>query len=141
MTGVQTCALPIQYALYMGSPTASRIGYNFHADILKSWTPENPTSNIPRFRFDEQYNNATSDRFLTSANYLSLQNINFGYTLSQNIVRKMYLTKLRVYLSCDNVWLWTKRQGIDPRQSISGSVNNTYYAPIRTISGGFSVSF
>ncbi len=130
-----------QYALYMGSPTASRIGYNFHADILKSWTPENPTSNIPRFRFDEQYNNATSDRFLTSANYLSLQNINFGYTLPQNIVRKMYLTKLRVYLSCDNVWLWTKRQGIDPRQSISGSVNNTYYAPIRTISGGFSVSF
>ncbi len=53
----------------------------------------------------------------------------------------MHLTKLRVYLSCDNVWLWSKRQGIDPRQSISGSINNTYYAPIRTISGGLTVNF
>lgn len=130
-----------QYALYMTSPTSTQRGYNFHADILKAWSPENPTSNIPRLQYGDQYVATSSDRFLTSANYLSLQNINFGYTLPQNIVRKMFLSKLRVYLSCDNVWLWAKRQGIDPRQSISGSVNNTYYAPIRTISGGLSVSF
>ena len=129
-----------QYALYMGNPTSTGRGYTFHADILKAWSPENPTSNIPRLQYDDQYATSTSDRFLTSANYLSLQNINFGYTLPQNIVRKMYLTKLRVYLACDNVWIWSKRQGIDPRQSISGTVNNTYYAPIRTISGGISVS-
>ncbi|WP_301708953.1 hypothetical protein, partial [uncultured Duncaniella sp.] len=94
-----------------------------------------------RWQFNDQYSAASSDRFLTSANYLSLQNINFGYTLPQNLVRRMHLTKLRVYLSCDNVWLWSKRQGIDPRQSISGSINNTYYAPIRTISGGLTVNF
>ena len=130
-----------QYAMFMGSPYSTSRGYNFHADILKSWSPENPTSNIPRLQYGDQYNATTSDRFLTSADYLSLQNINFGYTLPQNVVNKMYLSKLRVYLACDNVWIWAKRQGIDPRQSISGSVNNTYYAPIRTISGGIQVSF
>ena len=53
----------------------------------------------------------------------------------------MLLTKLRVYFQAENVWLWTKRQGIDPRQSLSGSINNTYYAPIRTLSGGLTVTF
>lgn len=130
-----------QYALFMGNATTSGRGTNWHADILDAWSPSNPDSNIPRLQFDDQYANASSDRFLTSADYLSLQNINFGYTLPQNVVRKMYLTKLRVYLACENVWIWSKRQGIDPRQSISGSVNNTYYAPIRTISGGISLSF
>ncbi len=130
------------YALYMGTPTTTGgRGQAIHADILNAWTPENPSATIPRWQFNDQYSAASSDRFLTSANYLSLQNINFGYTLPQNLVRRMHLTKLRVYLSCDNVWLWSKRQGIDPRQSISGSINNTYYAPIRTISGGLTVNF
>ncbi len=130
------------YALYIGTPTTTGgRGQAIHADILNAWTPENPSATIPRWQFNDQYSAASSDRFLTSANYLSLQNINFGYTLPQNLVRRMHLTKLRVYLSCDNVWLWSKRQGIDPRQSISGSINNTYYAPIRTISGGLTVNF
>jgi len=130
------------YALYMGTPTTTGgRGQAIHADILNAWTPENPSATIPRWQFNDQYSAASSDRFLTSANYLSLQNINFGYTLPQNLVRRMHLTKLRVYLSCDNVWLWSKRQGIDPRQSISGPINNTYYAPIRTISGGLTVNF
>jgi len=77
----------------------------------------------------------------TSANYLSLQNINFGYTLPTNIVRKMYLSKLRVYFAAENVWVWSKRQGLDPRQSITGGTNNYNYSPIRTLSGGFTVTF
>lgn len=130
------------YALYMGTPTTNGgRGQAIHADILKAWTPQNPNSDIPRYQFGDLYTTSPSDRFLISANYLSLQNINFGYTLPLNIVRKMQLSNLRVYLACDNVWVWSKRQGLDPRQSISGSVNNTYYAPIRTISGGLSVTF
>ncbi len=53
----------------------------------------------------------------------------------------MGLEKLRIYLACDNVWTWSKRQGLDPRQSISGSGTASYYAPIRTISGGITVTF
>ena len=67
--------------------------------MLKAWTPENPSSNIPRFQFGDQDQAQTQDRFLTNASYLSLQNLNFGYTLPSNIVRKMYLTKLRVYFA------------------------------------------
>ena len=129
------------YAALMASPTAASKGSNFHADLLNAWTPENPNSKIPRFQFGDQYTTASSDRFLTSASYLSLQNVNFGYTLPAKVTRKASIEKLRIYLAADNVWVWSKRQGLDPRQSISGSATNSYYAPIRTISGGISLTF
>ena len=128
------------YAALMSSPTSSG-GTNFHADLFNAWTPENKGSNIPRFRYGDLYSTSTSDRFLTNASYLSLENINFGYTLPQNIVKKMYLNKLRVYFAADNIWVWSKRQGLDPRQSFTGGSNNTYYSPIRTLSGGLTVTF
>ncbi len=128
------------YQALMASPVSGG-GSNFHADVLKAWTPENPSSNIPRFQFGDQDQAQTQDRFLTNASYLSLQNLNFGYTLPSNIVRKMYLTKLRVYFAAENVWVWSKRQGLDPRQSITGGTNNYTYSPIRTLSGGLTVTF
>jgi hypothetical protein len=82
-----------------------------------------------------------SDRFLTSASYLSLQSINFGYTLPTLLAHKLQLQKLRFYVSADNVWLWSKRQGLNPQQSISGGASNAYYAPIRTLTGGINVTF
>ena len=129
------------YASLMSPPTASSKGTNFHADLLNAWTPENTSSNIPRFQFGDNYATASSDRFLTKASYLSLQNINFGYTLPANVTRNVGIEKVRVYLTADNVWVWSKRQGLDPRQSISGSVTNSYYAPMRTISGGITLTF
>lgn len=129
------------YAGMMSSPTTSSKGTNFHADIFKSWSTANPNSNIPRFQFDDSYSTATSDRFLTDASYLSLNNINFGYTLPLAVTRKAGMDKVRIYFAADNIWVWSKRQGLDPRQSITGSVTNSYYAPIRTLSGGLSVTF
>ena len=129
------------YAGMMSSPTASSKGTNFHADLLNAWTPENKNSNIPRFQFGDNYTTASSDRFLTSASYLSLQNINFGYTLPNRVTRTLNIEKLRVYLTADNIWVWSKRQGLDPRQSITGSITNSYYAPMRTISGGITLTF
>lgn len=129
------------YAGMMASPTASSKGTNFHADLLNAWTSENSSSNIPRFQFGDNYTTASSDRFLTNASYLSLQNINFGYTLPSSVTRKIQVDKIRVYLTADNIWYWSKRQGLDPRQSITGSVTNSYYAPMRTISGGITLTF
>lgn len=131
------------YALMMSSPYGNTAGYAMHKDILNSWSTDNKGSNIPRLQYGDQYNGSlgSSDRFLISASYLSLSNINFGYTLPSNIVRKAQIEKVRVYLTADNVALWSKRKGFDPRQSISGASTNAFYAPIRTISGGINVVF
>ena len=129
------------YASFMSSPTARSKGNNFHADLLNAWSTDNKGSNIPRFQFGDEYTASSSDRFLTDASYLSLNNINFGYTLPLALTRKAGMDKVRFYVSADNIWVWSKRQGLDPRQSITGGATSAYYAPIRTISGGLTLTF
>jgi len=144
------------YAAAMASPTASSKGSAFHADLLNAWTPDNTTSQIPRLQFGDQFTASVSDRFLINASYLSLQNINLGYTLPTRICKHLGIEKVRIYGVCDNAWLWSKRQGLDPRQNIepsqldssganaggTGGFNTaSYYAPIRSFSGGLTLTF
>lgn len=129
------------YASFMSSPYGTTVGTNYHKDILKAWTPENKGSDIPRLQYGDQYTTSVSDRFLTDASYLNISNINVGYTLPSKITQKFGVQKLRVYLACDNVVYWSKRQGLEPRYSFTGATNFSNYSPIRTISGGVTVQF
>ena len=128
------------YAGMMGITSSGR-GHAIHADLLNSWTEENTNTNIPKLVIDDTSATTTSDRFLTSASYLSLQNLNFGYTFPTKMMSKIGIGKLRVYLTATNLWLWSKRQGLDPRQSITGGASTAYYSAMRTISGGITVTF
>ena len=129
------------YASLMDSPQQTSVGFAYHRDLWNAWTPEKTNSDIPRFRYNDQYFTSSSSRFLVDASYLNIQNITVGYTLPANITRKFLVEKLRVYLACDNVFYWSQRKGLDPRQSISGSTNPYMYAPIRTFSGGVTITF
>ena len=129
------------YSALMSSPTSATGGYNYHADIFKSWTKENPSSEIPRFQFGDTYSAAGSTRFLTSARYLNIENINVGYTFPSKLTRKFKAESLRVYVASDNLWYFSARQGFDPRQSYSGTTNATNYSPMRSISGGVTIKF
>ncbi len=95
----------------------------------------------PRMQYEDKEQNGMSDRFLMDASYLNLQNINFGYTLPSNFTKKVGIEKVRVYLACENVWYWSKRQGFDPRYSYSGATSQATYSPVRTISGGINIQF
>lgn len=128
------------YAYFMSSPTSSSRGQAYHKDILNSWTTENHSS-IPKFVFGDTNAAKSSDRFLTSASYLSIQNISLGYNIPKHICSKMEIERLRVFMSADNVALFSKRRGLDPRQSVDGATTSSYYAPMRTISGGISLTF
>ena len=129
------------YAMSMASPRSGQAGSNVHRDILMAWSPTNTASNIPRYQLGDQYSASMSDRFLTDGSYLNIQNINVGYTLPQKWTRKFLVEKLRVYLSCENVWYWSKRQGLDPRQTYTGETSAEKYSPVRTISGGINIQF
>jgi hypothetical protein len=129
------------YANFMGSPYGSFVGSNFHKDLLNAWTPENTTSDIPRLQYGDQYTGSMSDRFLTDASYLNIQNINVGYTLPSKFTKSFGVSSLRFYVACDNVTYWSMRRGLDPRYSFSGSSNFANYSPIRTISGGVNIVF
>ncbi len=130
------------YQNLMGQGTSSSYGINWHKDILNSWTSENTNTNIPKLDASASYSlySYTSDFFLTSSNYLSINNIAIGYTLPKKISRKAGLETVRFYGAGDNLFLISARQGLDPRQSYTTSTNSTY-STIRTISGGVKLVF
>lgn len=128
------------YARMMHSGNSSNAGQNWHMDILKAWTTENKNTDVPRLNSNDKYANSRSTRFMTSSDYLSLNNITVGYTLPKSLIQKMMIEKLRIYFSADNIAVISARKGLDPRQSYIQSTTSLY-TPIRTISGGISLTF
>lgn len=128
------------YAGYM-SPPGGTVGSNYHKDVLDAWTPENSDSDIPRFVYNDQNINASSDRFLVPASYLNFQNAQIGYTFPQTVTSKLRISRLRLYAMCDNIFYWSYRQGLDPRQSFSGDTSAENYSPVRTVSFGVNLTF
>ena len=115
-------------------------GENLHVDIRNAWTPTNTKTDVPRLDAQDRYANSTSTRWLTSSDYLSINNVTIGYTLPQSIISRLGLTKVRVYFAGDNLALLASRKGLDPRKGYATS--NAYtYTQIRTLSGGIQVSF
>jgi TonB-linked SusC/RagA family outer membrane protein len=130
----------IRYASLM-SPTesASGAGQSIHKDYAKAWTPNNTSSNIPRWQYGDQYATATSDRFLTNASYLNFQSFTLGYTFPKNLIP--YISKLRIYVAGENLGFISARKGLDPRYSYDGNTSVATYSPVRNISGGIQLTF
>jgi TonB-linked SusC/RagA family outer membrane protein len=125
---------------YMTLMTGGRAGQTFHTDIYDRWTPNNTGSSIPRLEEGSLEINGTSDRFLTKGTHLSLKNITLGYTFPTTALARLGVDGLRLYVVADNVFLFSKRAGFDPRQYISGATGYQYSA-VRTISFGVNINF
>lgn len=128
------------YASLMTPPSAST-GSNFHKDVKKAWSLDNPNSDIPRFFYMDTEAGATSSRWLTDASYLNFQNAQIGYTIPAKYTQRIKVSKIRVYVSADNICYVSRRKGLDPRQSFTGATSSALNSPVRTVSGGLSVTF
>lgn len=128
------------YQDLMHNGSTNDLGHNWHTDIYKAWTPENRNTNVPRLDGQDSYTNYTSTRWLTSSNYLSLQNVTVGYTFPTSISKKLGLSMLRVYAAGENLFLCAARKGLDPRQNYVNSEGATYTGS-RAISGGIKLEF
>lgn len=120
---------------------AGGAGSAIHKDVLKAWSPNNVSSNIPRLQYGDQYTAAASNRWLTSASYLNFQSFTVGYTLPKKVLTNLGLSKLRVYATGENLCFWSARKGLDPRYSYSSSESINVYSPVRTIMGGIQLTF
>ena len=140
---------------YSSLMSASGTPYSLHADAASGWTVENATSvdaidpsGIPQLNNAptipgtavEADLNSTSSRWLTSASYLILKNLNLTYNLPKNLVRKVNLDGVAVTLACENLFTKTARKGMNPQQNFSGTQSNTFVTP-RVFTIGLNVKF
>lgn len=140
------------YQRLMTLPTYA--GNAFHKDVLKGWdATTNPNSNIPVLSTAAVDNGNLSqtacDRFLTSSDYLNLNNVTLGYSLPRNLAAKLALSNLRVYVAGENLFLVTARKGLDPRvtqgvgtfSSGASLIGGGGYAAMRSITAGVQLTF
>lgn len=117
------------------------LGENFHSDFYNSWTTNNTSAQLPVITVDDaQQNYLASTLGLIKSDYISLQNISLGYTLNRDLIDFAGINSMRLYVLADNVHVWSKRKGYDPRMSVTG-VSSSNYSPIRTISFGANITF
>ena len=120
----------------------SSAGSNYHIDMFKRWQKPGDITDVPRLENGNMNMTAgtTNDRFLTDASYFSLKNVQVGYTLPKKWLKKYVgIESLRIYAVGDNLFLGSKRYGLDPRQSLSGATSSDSYSAMRTFSFGVSL--
>ncbi len=108
---------------------------NQWSTVLDRWTSSKPSSDIPR----AVYNNPSdpsrfSSRYVESAAYLRLRNIQLGYSLNSNLLNQAgFIQKLRFYVTAVNLFTITKWTGLDPE--------NDAIPPTRQFLFGINASF
>jgi TonB-dependent starch-binding outer membrane protein SusC len=90
-------------------------GSNFLSSVLNRWTPDNPSSTMPKaVAADPSGNNRMSDRWVEDAGFLRFQNLQLGYTFKADIMNKVGISTTRLYLSGSNLFVITPYSGLDP---------------------------
>lgn len=139
------------YQSLMSTNSAASANAN-HVDLMKSWngvpagmTEDSPNridpNGLPALDFQySQYNNATSDRWLTSASYFVVKNISLSYTLPKLMMNKIGMQGLTLTAGVENLATFTARKGLNPQYSFSGGYDDTYVTA-RVFNFGLQLQF
>lgn len=109
--------------------------------IRDHWTPENQTE-MPSFTGKEIM---SSSRWLEDGSYLRLKNVTLGYTFPEKWMSKIKVSNLRVYVSGNNLYTFTKYSGYDPEASDAmdkeAGVDFGVYPSVRSFVFGIDLTF
>lgn len=97
------------------------------------WTPNNPTNEFPRPNENQERPRNNSTLGYHDGSFVKLRNASLGYTIPQNIASKLRMSRLKVYVSGQNLLLWSPYDTFDPE------VDNTNTASLPTVGSGNSI--
>ncbi|WP_157943716.1 MULTISPECIES: SusC/RagA family TonB-linked outer membrane protein [Arenibacter] len=121
-------------SFYLLRASSLREGRNVLAEFTDRWTPANTTSEIPAGTVDSTPGSA--DRlFWEDAGFLRLKNVTLGYTFQDKVFGNV-VSKARIYVDAQNVFLITDYTGIDPEFDSIGAYPNQ-----RSFTIGLNVTF
>ena len=124
--------------------------FNSGTAVLNAWTPTNTNTSIPRaINADPNQNVRPSDRWIENGSYMRIKNLMLGYTLPSGTLSTLTngtITRLRVYVSCQNLATFTKYKGWDPeigsrRTTLTNGIDYGQYPSARSYQFGLQVGF
>ncbi|MBR0255439.1 MAG: TonB-dependent receptor [Bacteroidales bacterium] len=109
--------------------------------LANVWTPSNHAGIYPQLRgCDLEDAMEYSSRWLHSGTFLRLKTLSLGYSLPTNVIKKIGLTKARVYFNGNNLLTFSKYKWADPEVNAYGS--RAFETPIgKTYTFGIELSF
>ncbi len=119
---------------------------------LDSWNGPGTSNSFPRLSWTGATNNKMpSTRFLEDGSYVRLKNVQLGYTLNKNLLSRLNISNIRVYVSAQNLFTITKYTGLDPEMYTSNNalsegdravgIDWGTYPSSRTYTVGINVNF
>jgi hypothetical protein len=130
-------------ATYVSLMDPGNYGQALHVDILKRWQKEGDIATVPRMDGNSTNRtnfSATSDRWLTDASYLNIKSVVLSYHIPQTIMKKIEMSDCRLYMSGENLYLFSARKGMAVQQSFDGVTSNNYI-PTRIVTVGLNLTF
>src|SRR5690606_2417190 len=117
---------------------------NYQTTALGRWTGEGTSNSYPRLTTGDtnlNFNNP-SDFYLEDGDYLRFKTVQLGYSLPKDILKKARIDRIRLYVTGENLFTFTKYTGYDPE--IGGDVmgiDRGYYPQARTGMLGVNLQF
>ncbi len=123
----------------------SRTDLNQFASYIDRWSPENPSNTNFRAGGSGPIGYHSS-RVIEDGSYLRLKTVSFGYNVPPRWIKSLYLTRLNMYVSSQNLLTWTNYSGMDPEVSVRNSVltpgfDFSAYPISRTVVFGLKATF
>lgn len=116
--------------------------------LYESWgSPhlnDNANAKMPIAEINDQVSQLPSSYYVEDASYLRLRNLQFGYTFSNNIVNKIGLDNLRLFVVGQNLFTITKYTGLDPAFYNSGinlGVDGGRWPTVKSYMFGLNITF
>ncbi|MBR8535333.1 TonB-dependent receptor [Carboxylicivirga sediminis] len=116
------------------------VGANYHKNIKRAWKEPGDITDIPRVENGTGFARAQNDAGLIDASYFAIKNVTLGYTLPQNLVSSVGIEKVRLYVTLDNIALFSHLDGLDPQYNFTGTTDYDY-TPVSTTLFGIDVKF
>jgi TonB-linked SusC/RagA family outer membrane protein len=116
---------------------------------LHHWTPTNPSTIYSRANYNDDAvgSNVPSSAWIQNGSFVKLKNVTVGYTLQSDLARKLFVSKIRVYVSAQNLFTITKYTGLDPEiglqngNATQNGLDNGTYPSSKFFTVGLNVTF
>jgi hypothetical protein len=117
---------------------------NYQTKALSRWTGEGTSNTYPRLTSNDANGNFgnMSDFYLEKGDYLRLKLVQLGYTVKYKGLDKIGATRLRFYVTAENLLTITKYTGYDPE--VGGGIfgiDKGFYPQARSFIGGIQLQF
>lgn len=120
--------------------------FNFGANTLDAWTPENTDTDIPRLTASDPNNELrVSSYYVEDGSYLKVDRVTLGYTLPARLTQRVQATRARIYFQAQDLFTLTDYSGTDPelgpQNAFNLGIDRNYYPTPRKFTFGLNLTF